>query len=98
MAGLWKYDLDELTGTASGLARLQSSYEQATSSRTSVGSAFGSDKISGAVEEFVDSWSKTRSKQITSIGNARTALEACIETYREADAAGVRGIQSGGTP
>lgn len=95
MAALWKYDLDDLTGTADGLGRLQASYENATSSRKSVGSAFGSDEISGAVEEFVDSWSNTRRKQITSIGNARTALNACIETYVEADAAGVRGIQGG---
>lgn len=95
MAGLWKYDLEDLTGTADGLGRLQSSYDGATSGREAVGSAFGSDKISGAVEEFVDSWSQTRRKQVESIGHARTALGACIETYREADAAGVRGVRNG---
>lgn len=94
MAGLWRYDLEDLTGTAAGLGTLQSSYDGATSSREAASSSFGSDKISGAVEEFVDSWSTKRAKQIESIGDARTALEACIETYREADAAGVRGVSS----
>lgn len=94
MAGLWKYDLDELTGTRSGLSELKASYESATSDRKAASSAFGSDKIAGAVEEFVDSWSRTRRKQVTSIGNATTALSACIQTYEEADAQGVSGIRN----
>lgn len=98
MASLWRYDLDDLTNTADGLAQLQASYEQATSSRKAVGGAFGSDKISGAVEEFVDNWSTTRRKQVTSIGNARTALAACIQTYEQADAAGARAIRTVGAP
>lgn len=94
MAGLWKYDLDELTGTKSGLSELKASYESASSDRNAAGSAFGSEKIAGAVEEFVDSWSRTRRKQITSIANAVTALDACIATYIDADAKGASGIRN----
>lgn len=94
MAGLWKYDLDHLNDTVSGLSELKSSYESATSDQEAASDAFGSDKISDAVHEFVKTWSNTRRKQIESIGNATVALEACIETYIEADKNGASGIRN----
>ena len=89
---VWKYDLAELTDTASGLTTLKSDYEGATDSRKAASAAFGSDDISGAVEEFVDSWSKKRKQQIESIGNAATALQGIIDNYVQLDQNGVSGL------
>ena len=87
--GTWKYDLDELTGTASGLQTLQGDFESASQVQEAAGGAFGYSWLAGAVESFVDNWSHNRGQQIETIAKTREALVEIIQNYVDLDQAGV---------
>lgn len=97
--GPYKYDVGELQDTATGLRTLKGDYESATSDRESASSSFGFDEISGAVEEFVSSWSDKRKEQIADLESAHQGLTAIIDNYEQLDADGVTQLQDdGGAP
>ncbi len=84
--GPYKYDVGDLTDTASGLATLKGDYESATSDREAASGSFGFEEISGAVEEFVSSWSDKRKEQIADLESAHQGLTGIIDNYTQLDA------------
>jgi len=96
MSGPYKYDIGELQETATGLRTLKGDYESATDDREATSSSFGFDEISGAVEEFVSSWSDKRKEQIADLESAYEGLTAVIDNYEKLDADGVAQVSGTG--
>lgn len=92
--GVYRYDIDDLHRTASGLQTLRADFEQASRAREHASGAFGYADLSGAVEQFVDNWKHNREKQIEAIGGAAEALTTITENYVEQDAAGAQAVGS----
>lgn len=98
MSGPYRYDVGELTDTAAGLSTLKGDYESATSDREAAQGSLGFEEISGAVEEFVSSWSDKRQEQIADLESAHLALTGIIDNYDQLDTQGVAQVSSTGGP
>jgi hypothetical protein len=95
--GIYKYDFEDLSDTASGLARLRSDFANASSVKEEAADSFGYGDLIGAVEEFVDNWSANREKQLETLESAKTALDDIVENYRSLDADGVAELEDSGS-
>jgi hypothetical protein len=89
IVGEYRYDLDELHDTASGLRRLQSDFENASTVRQAAAGAFGWSWLEGAVDSFVENWEHNRSKQIETIQKTHEALTEITANYVALDTEGV---------
>lgn len=97
MGGIYKYDVDELGQTASGLRTLQSDFENASSMRSQASGAMGYGDLRGAIEEFVDNWKHNRDRQLEAIGSAAEALGGIVDNYVEGDTSAAAELRSGGS-
>lgn len=98
---IYKYDLEDLSEAASGLATLKSDFETASAVREEANDAFGYSNVQGAVEDFVNNWKHNRERQLETLASAQQALAGIRETYVAMDAEGVSQLQDsgdGGTP
>lgn len=98
MGGIYKYDVDDLGETASGLRTLQSDFEHASSMRSQAAGAMGYSDLRGAIEEFVDNWKHNRDRQLEAIGAAAEALGTIVDNYVEGDTSAAAELRNGGSP
>jgi hypothetical protein len=94
---VYKYDLEDLSEAASGLATLKSDFEQASAVREEANDAFGYSDVQGAVQDFVDNWKHNRERQLETLTSAQEALSGIRETYVAMDAEGVNQLQDSGS-
>jgi hypothetical protein len=86
VGGIYKYDVDDLTQTASGLRTLHSDFSSASAARKGASGAMGYGDLRSAVEEFVDNWEHNRKRQLEAIESAAEALDGIVTNYVDGDA------------
>ena len=96
MGGIYKYDVDDLGDTASGLSTLKSDFENASRARSEASGAMGYGDLRGAVEEFVDNWKHNRERQLEAIAAAAEALDSIVTNYVDGDENAAGELRSGG--
>jgi hypothetical protein len=85
VGGIYKYDVDDLTQTASGLRTLHSDFSTASQARKGASGAMGYGDLRSAVEEFVDNWEHNRKRQLEAIESAAEALDGIVTNYVDGD-------------
>jgi len=97
MGGIYKYDVDDLTETASGLRTLHSDFSSASQAREGASGAMGYGDLRGSVEEFVDNWEHNRKRQLEAIESAAKALDSIVTNYVEGDERAAAELRSAGS-
>lgn len=97
MGGIYKYDVDDLTETASGLRTLHSDFSSASQARKGASGAMGYGDLRAAIEEFVDNWEHNRKRQLEAIEAAAEALDGIVTNYVDTDADAAAELRSGGS-
>ena len=97
MGGIYKYDVDDLTQTASGLRTLHSDFSSASEARRDASGAMGYGDLRGAVEEFVDNWEHNRERQLEAIDAAAEALDGIVTNSVDGDENAAAELRSGGS-
>jgi hypothetical protein len=95
VSGIYKYDVDDLMQTASGLRTLHSDFSHASEARKGASGAMGYGDLRGAVEEFVDNWEHNRKRQLEAIDAAAGALDGILTGYVDRDEKAAAQLRSG---
>lgn len=92
---VYRYDLDELEQTRSGLSQLAADFESASSVRDSAEGAMGYDSLREAIQEFTDNWKHNREKQLEAINGSASMLGDICTNYRDFDSGAVNTLLEG---
>ena len=86
MADLY-VDVDALTELARQLEAVKAALEHTKDSVNAYDARLGSDRIEGAIDDFVSGWRDGRRQLIEGIDGLRARLQGAVETYLEQEAA-----------
>jgi rubrerythrin len=80
-------DVDALNELSRQLNQIKSSLEQAPDAPHAHGGRLGSQKMEGALGDFISGWKDGRKKIIDAIGGLLGQIQAAIDTYEQQEKA-----------